>query len=145
MRKRLNPGILSYTCEHQVREALMTVADQALCPGSGARPHPNGRKQGPAYNQTCYTCQKVGHLAKVCMRRLNQCVQPGGRSARSKGVHSLMHISNIKDNNIGTDPAPLLTVSIISPTGSIKTKALPDSGQTFQQPERKSYPSQGST
>ena len=117
------------TCKNNVwryrrdsTEALMTVADQALCRGCRPRTHPNGRKQFPAYNpQTCYTCQKVRHVAKFCRRRLNQCRQSGGRSARSKGAHSLTYISNIKDHYIRTD---LITISIMSPIGSIKTACV---------------------
>ena len=38
----------------------------STCQGCGARTHPAGRTQCPAYNQTCFNCQKVGHFTKVC-------------------------------------------------------------------------------
>ena len=37
-----------------------------VCPGSGGSFHQGGRKQCPAYNLTCHTCKRLGHLAKVC-------------------------------------------------------------------------------
>ena len=36
------------------------------CPGCGSAFHPGGRKLCPAFRLVCHTCNKVGHLAKVC-------------------------------------------------------------------------------
>ena len=42
------------------------LSPQALCPGCGAKPHPAGRTQCPAYYVSCHNCKKVGHFARVC-------------------------------------------------------------------------------
>ena len=42
------------------------------CPGCGANLHQGGRRQCPAFNQTCHLCQKIGHFAKVCRGRQAQ-------------------------------------------------------------------------
>ena len=40
-----------------------------LCSGCGSHMHKGGRRQCPAYNQACMSCQKVGHFARVCRSR----------------------------------------------------------------------------
>ena len=53
---------------HDQGEDPITV----LCPGCGAKQHPGGRKQCPAFRQVCFVCQKSGHFAKVCRSRQEQ-------------------------------------------------------------------------
>ena len=36
----------------------------STCPGGGAPAHSTDRTQCPAYNQTCFNCQKTGHFTK---------------------------------------------------------------------------------
>ena len=43
-----------------------SLVPKTTCPGCGAATHPGGRSQCPAYMQTCFQCQKIGHFAKVC-------------------------------------------------------------------------------
>ena len=41
----------------------------ATCPGCGSAVHRGGRRQCPAFNQTCLYCHKIGHFARVCRRK----------------------------------------------------------------------------
>ena len=41
-------------------------APTRVCLGCGGDFHPGGRRQCPAYTLTCRTCNRVGHLARVC-------------------------------------------------------------------------------
>ena len=63
------------------------------CRNCGWGPH--AREQCPAKNATCHYCQKVGHLAKVCLSKL-----------RKKNVHEIEASSsnNALPNSESTQP-----------------------------------------
>jgi len=95
----------------------------SLCQGCGTPTHPAGRTQCPAYNQTCFNCQKVGHFAKVCRSRSSR--QRGPPIPTRTTSHAKM--SNIH-HMASTDTAPLITVNITSANGSHDIKVFPNSG-----------------
>ena len=97
------------------------------CPGCGAKPHPGGRSQCPAYGQSCHNCQKIGHYAKVCRGKFTRRRDPP--SPPTVNTLQIKHhtLSNIR-NVASTDPAPLIPINVTSLHGSITIKVLPDSG-----------------
>ena len=94
----------------------------STCQGCGAQTHPAGRTQCPAYNQTCFNCHKVGHFTKVCRSRPPRQWGP----LEITGTMSHSKLSNIH-HMVSSDPAPLITVNIISANGSSDVTVLPDS------------------
>ena len=54
-----------------------TYTPKQTCPGCGSGFHPGDRKQCPAFHLVCHTCNRVGHLTKVCKSR--KPVQPNQR------------------------------------------------------------------
>lgn len=78
------------------------------CRNCGWGPH--ARDQCPAKNATCHYCQKVGHLAKVCLSKL-----------RKKSVHEIEASSS---NNASTNPEPTQQLSDCVFLGPIKATPL---------------------
>ena len=106
------------------------------CAGCGGRVHRGGRRQCPAYNQTCSHCHKLGHFARVCRGRQVQ-QRTTSTAVGQTSVNTICLGSHNKETeqvqmyNIGsstTQPAPTITVQISSPTGTKDVKVLPDSG-----------------
>ena len=95
----------------------------STCPGCGAPAHPAGRTQCPAYNQTCFNCQKTGHFAKVCRSKVPR--QRGPPMETNTTSHT--KLSNIHHMS-SSDPAPMIPVNITSTNGSCDIEVLPDSG-----------------
>ena len=100
---------------------------QLTCHGCGAKPHPAGRSQCPAYNQTCHYCHKVGHFAKVCRSKGTRQLQPKTTGGLTAITASTPCLSGVHHGRIA-DPAPTIVVNICSANGSNTTEALPDSG-----------------
>ena len=105
----------------------------------GAASHPAGRTQCPAYSHICFNCQKVGHFAKVCRSKPSRQHSPftnmdqrtphaGHRSLSATTTEGSPHpeLDNIQ-HVASSDPAPLISLDVISANGSCYTKALPDS------------------
>ena len=116
---------LQNTRDKKVNASLTPSSPQCL--GCGAKPHPGGRSQCPAYRQICYNCQKIGHYSKVCRGKLARCRDPPSPSTVNTLQISQHTLSNIR-NVASTDPAPLIPISVSSLHGSITIKVLPDSG-----------------
>lgn len=109
------------------------------CPGCGESTHQGGRRQCPAFSQTCHSCQKAGHFAKVCRGKpaRQSGLQPNTQpQASARAIHvkspTQMGSPRIFMSNIGataaTDPAPTITMHISSLNGSADMEVLPDSG-----------------
>ena len=89
------------------------VPTRTPCPGCGAATHPGGRSQCPAYSQTCFHCQKVGHFVKVCRSKPSS-HNPHPTSAQAPAsTATIRHltISNIR-NVTANEPAPLVKVLV---------------------------------
>ena len=100
----------------------------ATCPGCGARPHPGGRTQCPAYGISCHNYKKIGHFAKVCRSKpISEPNRPDTSASANMLLTPNTMLSNIH-HVTSTDPAPNVSVNITSSNGSTLTKALPDSG-----------------
>ena len=56
------------------------------CSGCGNKFHAGGRKNCPAFGQTCRNCRKVGHFGRVCRQKPRQTSSPAG--SRSTNVRS---------------------------------------------------------
>ena len=109
------------------------------CPGCGSAFHPGGRKQCPAFHLVCHTCNKVGHLARVCRARRPTGPTPihtqdAGPAAKVvsvitdwTGPHATVNASHTRDTR-DIEPAPTIEVHISNPNGNTTVKALPDSG-----------------
>ena len=95
-------------------------AQTMTCPGCGAKPHPAGRSQCPAFNQTCFHCSKVGHFAKVCRSRQLD-TPPNQQNSKPASLSNIRYVAS-------THPAPTIPIQIVSPNGSTTTPVLPDSG-----------------
>ena len=114
---------LQNTRDKKVNAPLTPLSPQ--CPGCGAKPHPGGCPQCPAYRQLCHNCQKVGHFAKVCRSKFaRHRDSPSTVNTLQVNQHTLFNIRNVSS----TDPAPLIPINISSLHGSITIKVLPDSG-----------------
>ena len=114
---------LQNTRDKKVNAPLTPLSPQ--CPGCGAKPHPGGRPQCPAYRQLCHNCQKVGYFAKVCRSKFaRHRDSPSTVNTLQVNQHTLSNIRNVSS----TDPAPLIPINISSLHGSITIKVLPDSG-----------------
>ena len=124
----------------------------SACPGCGYSAHQGGRRQCPAYNQTCMSCHKVGHFAKVChskgvrppssnmhqkvpqtppqtgMQPADTQPKPGTYSLHAYPQHSQQQYLQLYTMQEGiTEPAPTVRVSILSPTGQHFIDVFPDS------------------
>ena len=102
-----------------------------VCPGCGGGFHQGGRKQCPAYNLTCHTCKRVGHLAKVCRGRKQPL--PAQPHPSTMAVQTTPHQdpqinASQADNGNNIEPAPTINVHISSLNGDTEIPALPDSG-----------------
>ena len=106
------------------------------CPGCGSAAHRGGRRQCPAYNQTCTHCHKVGHFARVCRSKQayqqaeNPQHQPGAKAIRvqSHQLSQQQYLQLYKVQETTMEPAPTITVQISSSTGTRYLEVLPDSG-----------------
>ena len=109
----------------------------ATCPGCGSAVHRGGRRQCPAFNQTCLYCHKIGHFARVCRcKPTNQQEDPQSRyqpRANTIRVQSqqpshkhYLQLYTIKERK--AEPAPTIMVQISSSTGTRYIEVLPDSG-----------------
>ena len=97
------------------------------CQGCGASPHQGGRRQCPAFNATCHTCNKVGHLAQVCRgRRAVRGAEPAARGVytdpQGDEPPPQIHASR------AFEPAPTISIHMSSLNGQSMVKVLPDSG-----------------
>ena len=112
------------------------AAPTQRCPGCGSSFHPGGRKQCPAFRLVCHTCNKVGHLARVCKSRrpTEPTATPSrdaGPSTRAVSVATSRTSPSATRNAHGAlhiESAPTIEVHIANPNGSATVKALPDSG-----------------
>ena len=102
------------------------------CPGCGSAFHPGGWKQCPAFHLVCHTCNRVGHLAKVCKSRkpaapspAHQAVAPATNAVRASITPSLRSFTV---NGLRFEPAPTIKAHLSTPNGSALLTALPDSG-----------------
>ena len=94
----------------------------STCQGCSAPTHPAGQTQSPAYNQTCFNCQKIGHFTKICWSKPPR--QQG--LLETTGIIPHSKLSNIH-HMASSDPAPLITVNITSANSSSDVKVLLDS------------------
>ena len=99
------------------------------CPGCGNNFHIGGRKNCPAFSQTCRNCGKVGHFGRVCRQRLKT-KPPTTTNPPHTGSLSVpiipATISNV--GSVPFSPAPKITVQAASSYGRAYIEALPDSG-----------------
>ena len=127
---RTDPAIrtIRRTRPHQ---ASPQATPAPVCPGCGGGFHQGGRKQCPAYNLTCHTCKRVGHLAKVC--RGQKQPPPAQSHPSTMAVQTTLHQdpqinASQADNGNNIEPAPTINVHISSLNGDAEIPALPDSG-----------------
>ena len=105
-----------------------------VCPGCGGGFHQGGRKQCPAYNLTCHTCKRIGHLAKVCRARKSsiQAQSPPSTMAVQLTPHQDQPPPQINTAQVGesntVEPAPTINIHISSLNSNANIKTLPDSG-----------------
>ena len=96
-----------------------------VCLGCGGDFHPGGRRQCPAYTLTCRTCNRVGHLARVCQ---------GGQ--RPAALSQPPTTPEIKATNLAPtttletdgEHAPTINIHVSSLNGCASLNILPDSG-----------------
>ena len=109
----------------------------ATCPGCGSAVHRGGRRQCPAFNQTCLYCHKIGHFARVCRRKpTNQQEDPQSQyQPRTNAIRvqsqqpshkHYLQLYTMKERK--AEPAPTIMVQISSSTGTRYIEVLPDSG-----------------
>ena len=105
------------------------------CQGSGLQAHQGGRAQCPAFKQTCRHCLKVGHFARVCHSRQPQQKPPAARAIvtteeidQEPIEYTTPTLTTISVKQVTIEPAPTITMQIITPNGSCRTQVLPDSG-----------------
>ena len=120
-------------------DSKSAVPTKQECPGCGSVFHPGGRKQCPAYHLVCHTCNKVGHLARVCKARrptgltLTHSTDSGPATKAvyvvtpQTGSCPTVNASRTQDTR-DIEPAPTIKVHISNPNGTANVKALPDSG-----------------
>ena len=105
------------------------------CPGCGSKPHNGGRARCPAYDQICHHCR---HFARVCRAKTANAVPAQATGRRlppsAKPLHGTWvedpqshQLSTIKQVAT-TEPAPTISIRILSVNGTCDTLALPDSG-----------------
>ena len=109
-----------------------TYTPKQTCQGCGSGFHPGGRKQCPAFHLVCHTCNRVGHLAKVCKSRkpaapspAQPTVEPSTNAVQASTTPSL---TSFTVNGITFEPAPTIKAHLSTPNGSALLTALPDSG-----------------
>jgi len=117
-------------------------------PGCSSKPHPVDHTQCPAYTLTCFHCQKLGHMVKVCCSKLFrkhvpqppatdsfqlllQSTPPGSNifkgiktitCVNTENQLSLPHINHVTTD----DAAPTIHIYVTSLNGSCDIEMLPD-------------------
>ena len=132
----------SISALHRSATSRQTIVAASSCQGCGGKPHPGGRTQCPAYTLTCFHCQRVGHLAKVCRSKSLRKNVPrltdsevSQHPQNPQGIRTitctdtdaqppLPHIHHVTAN----ETAPTIHVHVTSPHGSSEIEMLPDSG-----------------
>ena len=112
------------------------AAPTQRCPGCCSSFHPGGRKQCAAFHLVCHTCNKVGHLARVCKScRPTESTathsRDAGPSTRAVSVATSQTSPSATENAhsaLHIESAPTIEVHIANPNDSATVKALPDSG-----------------
>ena len=131
------PETIAALQRHRNQRSLVPIR---TCPGCRAAVHPGGHSQCPAYGQTCFHCQKVGHFAKVCCSKPSSpspCPTSAQTPASTPTVKHLT-ISNLK-NVTTNEPAPLVKVLSSQPMALANYKPSQTQVPTYLQLGKKPY------
>ena len=99
-----------------------------VCPGCGSAFHPGGRKRCPAFHLVCHTCNRVGHLAKVCKSRKPATSNTAIQNPEPATNAILVQTTPFTVKGLKVEPAPTIKAYFSTPNGSALLTALPDSG-----------------
>ena len=97
--------------------------------------HKGGHIYCPAYDKVCSCCHKVGHFARVCRSRqrphqqvpLNDTSQPTANAIHLQSPQG-DHIQLYNITGRKAEPAPTISVQMISSKRTALVTVLPDSG-----------------
>lgn len=102
-----------------------------ICPGCGQRFHEGGRKKCPTFNQTCCSCRRLGHFARVCLRKhsaAGQYRKPATPHAQALSTNELPVVQLSELAHGPATPAPTVNMQVSTRHGQASLNIFPDSG-----------------
>ena len=107
----------------------------STCIGCGYQPHDGGRKNCPAYKETCRNCGKIGHFSRVCRQkpattggkqRMTTMPQTHTLSTQPRSYLPFIQFPGTSSGLI--THTPTITMKVTMCNGQENIAVLPDSG-----------------
>ncbi len=120
--KKSRQDIQHMSTVNAVRTTATPTSNPArTCPGCGNSFHNGGRKNCPAFNQTCR------HFGRACRQNSRSKLPTGTPQSSSLSV-STPHITLSNIDTVPFNPAPRINIQAKTPSGEAIFNVLPDSG-----------------
>ena len=116
------------TPEINIFQTHTPATRSGTCPGCGKAFHEGGRKKCPAFNQTCRSCGRSGHFARVCLRKQSA----AGQYRKPATPHAkAISLPVVQLSELAHGPAtlaPTVNMQVSTRHGQASLNILSDSG-----------------